>query len=70
MILSHFNYCLTSWSQAGKSARKPLEILYKQLKLWIKTLGTIITAQLKKIQYFKLGEFSEICKLKIALKSA
>lgn len=30
MILSHFNYCLTSWSPAGQSAKKTLEVLYKQ----------------------------------------
>ncbi|XP_061653107.1 uncharacterized protein LOC133488791 isoform X2 [Phyllopteryx taeniolatus] len=31
MILSHFNYCITSWSQAGQNAKKPLEVLYKQV---------------------------------------
>uniref|UniRef100_A0A3P9H9W6 Reverse transcriptase domain-containing protein n=1 Tax=Oryzias latipes TaxID=8090 RepID=A0A3P9H9W6_ORYLA len=30
MILSHMTYCLTTWSQANKSALKPLESLYKQ----------------------------------------
>uniref|UniRef100_A0A3B3BZN4 Reverse transcriptase domain-containing protein n=1 Tax=Oryzias melastigma TaxID=30732 RepID=A0A3B3BZN4_ORYME len=30
MIFSHFNDCITSWSQAGQSVKKPLEVLYKQ----------------------------------------
>lgn len=29
MIVPHFRYCMTSWSQATKTARKPLESLYK-----------------------------------------
>lgn len=29
MILSHLSYCMTSWSQAGKSTLRPLESLYK-----------------------------------------
>lgn len=29
MIVPHFRYCMTSWSQAPKTARKPLESLYK-----------------------------------------
>ena len=28
MILSHFSYCLTSWSQAGKTTLRPPELLY------------------------------------------
>jgi len=30
MILSHFTYCLTSWSQANSTILKPLQSLYKQ----------------------------------------
>ena len=30
MILSHFNYCLTSWSQTGVTTLRPVESLYKQ----------------------------------------
>ena len=30
MILSHFSYCVTSWSQAGSSVSKPLERLYNR----------------------------------------
>jgi len=29
MIVPHFRYCMTSWSQATKTALKPLESLYK-----------------------------------------
>lgn len=47
IILRHFKYCLTSWSQAGQSAKNTWGVLNKQqLKLWIKkNLGTIITVQ-------------------------
>ena len=30
MIFSHFTYCLTTWSQAGNTALKPLFSLYKK----------------------------------------
>ena len=30
MILSHMSYCITCWGQAGETAIKPLESLYKQ----------------------------------------
>ena len=30
MIIPHFRYCMTSWSQACRSTLKPLEILYKR----------------------------------------
>lgn len=30
MIFTHFTYCITSWSQASQSAKRPLEVLYKQ----------------------------------------
>lgn len=30
MIFSHISYCFTSWSQASKTALKPIEVLYKQ----------------------------------------
>lgn len=30
MILSHMNYCLTSWTQTGRTTLKPVERLYKQ----------------------------------------
>ena len=30
MILSHFSYCITSWSQASKTTLMPLQSLYKQ----------------------------------------
>ena len=30
MILTHFIYCITSWSQANSTTCKPLEALYKQ----------------------------------------
>lgn len=30
MILSHFTYCLTSWSQSNSTTQKPLKSLYKQ----------------------------------------
>lgn len=29
MIIPHFRYCMTSWSQACKTALRPLESLYK-----------------------------------------
>lgn len=29
MIVPHFLYCMTSWSQAGKTVLRPLESLYK-----------------------------------------
>ncbi|KAG5850349.1 hypothetical protein ANANG_G00081360, partial [Anguilla anguilla] len=29
MILSHFSYCMSSWSQANKTALRPLKSLYK-----------------------------------------
>lgn len=29
MIIPHFRYCITSWSQASKSVLRPLESLYK-----------------------------------------
>lgn len=30
MIFSHFTYCITSWSQTGKTILAPLQTLYKQ----------------------------------------
>lgn len=30
MIFSHFNYCISSWSQASQSNKRPLEVLYKR----------------------------------------
>ena len=30
MIISHLTYCITCWGQAGETAIKPLESLYKQ----------------------------------------
>lgn len=30
MVMSHINYCLTTWSQTNTTALKPLETLYKQ----------------------------------------
>ncbi|XP_061607052.1 small fragment nuclease isoform X1 [Phyllopteryx taeniolatus] len=69
MILSHFNYCITSWSQAGQNAKKPLEVLYKQV---IKVMDKKPRhyhhcAIFKKIESFKLGQSSHICRFKFDL---
>ena len=64
MILSHMSYCVTCWGQAGETAIKLLESLYKQT---LKTLdkkhfhycGVLEKYNLLSFENFRL--FSNLC---------
>lgn len=66
VILCHFNYCVTSWSQASQRAKRPLEVLYKQAieVLDKKTRHYHHCAILKKynlLNWYSLHRFADLC---------
>jgi len=62
MIVPHFLYYMTSWSQACKSALRPLESLYKSsLKIHYKKVRRFHLVKLKFLSFENLLIHTNLC---------
>ena len=62
MILSHLNYCMSSWSMSGSTILKPVELLYKKaLKTPFSYHHCNILEKYDWLSFIDFSTFSSIC---------